>query len=244
MPPHHFGIGNGPSYAVQGYFPKHGLNDLLPKFHGEATNFKNWNIKIMDYFETAGLHDVFTADIPDPQKDRQVYSILLSVLFGEPLTVVDNGAKKSGKLAYKLLCDQYMGNANSRKINGMNALFSVQIINGESLSNYLSRIESIRKTMSEFNYFPDDHVYILKALHGLPNSYETFKTVINASLSTHTWTSFKEQLLNLVLLQAKPADKQASIMSVSTDSRPTPTVQKANKRKFKQFVQSSEPSEL
>ena len=115
---------------------------------------------------------------------------------------------------------------------------------GESLSNYLSHIESIRKTMSEFNYFPDDHVYILKALHGLPNSYETFKTVINASLPTHTWTSFKEQLLNLVLLQAKPADKQATIMSVSTDSRPTPIVQKVNKRKFKQFDQSSEPSEL
>ena len=198
----------------------------------------------MDYFETVGLHDVFTADIPDPQKDRHVYSILLSVLFGEPLTVIDNSAKKSGKLAYKLLCEQYMGNANSRKINGMNALFSVQIINGESLSNYLSRIESIRKTMSEFNYFPDDHVYILKALHGLPDNYDTFKTVINAFLSTHTWTSFKEQLLNLVLLQAKPTDKQATIMTVSTDNRPTPTVQETNKQNYKQFVQSSESSEL
>ena len=42
---------------------------LYPSFMESQKNFKNWNIKIMDYFETVGLHDVFMADIPDQQKD-------------------------------------------------------------------------------------------------------------------------------------------------------------------------------
>ena len=231
-----FGIGYGTQHAaysmMPSFYPNH---DFIkpPSFNGDKDKFNSWKIKIKDHFMNAGLLDVLTADVPDADKDRRVYSMLLRCLDGEPLHIVDREANGSGKKAFNCLITHNLGNSNARKITAINKLFSIHKLENETLSSYIGRLQDVRKVLSEFNYFPDDSVYILKALHGLPESYDTFKTVINKDLEELTWEKFREQILNLILMKTKPSEtEQATVMNIKADN-PNISVQKPPKKNMK-----------
>ena len=85
-----------------------------------------------------------------------VYSFFIQVLVDEPLHLINRDAKCSGKLAWELLIEKYLGDANSRKITAFYDLFNFKMRYTDDLISFLDRLQDIRQRMDESGQHLED----------------------------------------------------------------------------------------
>ena len=70
---------------------------------------------------------------------------------------------------------KYRGNSHARKSLALNELAHLHQFPNEHITTYISRVDVMKETISEFNVFNDDSYFVTQALKGLVKDYEVFK---------------------------------------------------------------------
>ena len=86
-------------------------------YSGEENKYELWEVKFIGYLRTLKLHTVITAEVPDADKNAEVFAGLVQVLDDTSLSLIIRDAKDKGKEALKILREHYIGASKPRIIS-------------------------------------------------------------------------------------------------------------------------------
>ena len=197
-----------------GYGPSNKWQNLV--FDGEESNYELWEVKFLGYMLRKGLKktilnepQVVTNTITDEnghqerieqvleddsEKNEEAYSELIQFLDKRSLQLVMRDCRDNGREAFKVLRQHYAGKSKPRIISMLIELTSLKKVSSESVTDYLIRAETAAANLKVANEDISDSLLISMTLIGLPDSYETFITVIINSEKEYSFQEFKVAL--------------------------------------------------
>ena len=111
-------------------------------YSGEENKYELWEVKFIGYLRTLKLHTVITAEVPDADKNAEVFAGLVQVLDDTSLSLIIRDAKDKGKEALKILREHYIGASKPCIISLYTELTSLKKSDTEDVTNYMIRAET------------------------------------------------------------------------------------------------------
>ena len=153
------------SPVLTGYGPS--IANLI--FNGDETLYEMWELKFLSYMRLKNLHEVFTAKVPDPEKNAQAFAELTLYLDSRSLSLIMRDARDDGKAALSILRNHYLSSSKPRVINLYNELTSLLKRSDESITDYVLCAETSAVMLKAANEIISDSLLVAMVLKGLPN---------------------------------------------------------------------------
>ena len=174
---------------VTGYGARHNV------FDGDAEKYELWEVKLMSYLRLRKLlHVVESEDVPDVNKNAEVFAELVQFLDDRSLSLIIRDAKDKGREAIAILREHYLGKSKPRVISLYTELTSLRMGSEESVTDYVIRAEKTSTSLKSAGEVISDGLLVAMVLKGLPSSFKTFSTVISQKEKQVTFTEFKISL--------------------------------------------------
>ena len=180
-----------------GYGPKPSLPNM---FDGDERNYEKWEVKFLAQMKLFNLKDVILSsdhdydDTNDADKNEMAYAILVQSLDDKSLALVMNDAQDDGREALKILRSHYRGASTPRIIGLYTELTSLKMMDKETVTEYVIRAEKAAVGLKLVGETVSDSLLIAMVLKGLPETYQSFVTVVTQSQDQHSFKKFKEDL--------------------------------------------------
>ena len=169
----------------------------IPVFDGK--NFLLWRIMVEAYLDSKDWDRYITSSTPvhvlvapvaaevkaaDPVVDlerKKVFTFIVSCLSYEVLSLVTPAARsKDPYLLWKALLAEYDRDTDASKHALRAQMLSERLADGESVSTYISRIDSCHQRLSSMGEAIGDKDLRFSLFHGLPSEYEPYVTTMRA----------------------------------------------------------------
>ena len=198
-------------------------------FDGDESSFELWEVKFLAYLRLQKLHSTVidstgnlietpaTADTAE--KNSEVFACLVHFLDDKSLNLIIRDAKDNGRKALKILRDHYLGSSKPRVISMYCELTSLKLASSESVTEYMLRAETTVARLKDAKEQVSDALLIAMLMKGLPDSYQSFSTVMmQQDMDTMTFEKFKVALKNFAeneKARSEHQDTDANVMKVN-----------------------------
>lgn len=166
-------------------------------FNGDERNYETWEAKFLGYMRLQKLHHVVVKpddeeEVEDfDEKNAVAYAELIQFLDDKTLSLVMREAADDGRKSLKILRSHFRGDSTPRVISLYTELTSLIKKPQESVTDYVIRAETAAVALRNAGETVADSLLIAMVLKGLPNSYQSFVTVITQSEKKQTFSEFK-----------------------------------------------------
>ena len=159
-------------------------------FDGNHENFELWEVKFLAYLRLNDLHKILETEPPstetpdaaavaqDAEKNAKVFAAVVQYLDDTSLSLIIRDAKDDGRKAMKILREHYIGCTKPRIISLYCELTSLKMMATESVTDYVLRAETAASRLKQAEENISDSLLISMIVKGLPDSYNSFTTVI------------------------------------------------------------------
>lgn len=166
-------------------------------FDGDGEKFEVWEAKFRGYLTTKELDGVLLeGSTPEASKNKQVYAELIQLLDDRSIALILRDAADKGKEALQILRNYYLGASKPRVISLYKKLSTLKLGGDEQLVDYIIRAEAVTAALKKAGEAVSDSMTMAMVLSGLPQTYDTFSTVVEQREKEMTFQEFKKALMN------------------------------------------------
>lgn len=156
----------------------------IEKFDG--TNYSTWSFKLRILLKAKNCFHVVEENAPaEPnalaawnKSDAEVFNIIVQSLNQQQTIYVMNETTAKG--AWQKLAKKYRGDAEDKKITLRRELSNAQWQKEDDVNKYITRIESLAATLSNFGQDISEAEISAYILNGLPHHYRCVKRIFEA----------------------------------------------------------------
>ena len=226
-----------------GYGPSHRL-----MFDGDGEKYELWETKFLGHMRLKKLHDVVVQpaaeraqNAPSAEKKAEAFAHLIQYLDDRSLSLVMRDCKDDGRAALATLREHYRGSRKPRIMALYNELCSMQLKEGENVTDYVIRGENAAASLKSADEIVSDSLLVAMLLKGLPSEYRTFATVITQRETETNFTEFKVALRSFEeneRIQCRDSRDNDSVMKAGSHQQGNGvnvTCYKCNKQGHKSF---------
>ena len=114
----------------------------------------------------------------DEEKNAEAYAELIQFLDDRTLSLIMRDATDDGRKALKILRNHFRGSSTPRIISLYTELTSLVKRSDEAVTDYIIRAETAASALRNAKEEVSDSLLVAMVLKGLPDSYQSFTTVI------------------------------------------------------------------
>ena len=163
-------------------------------FDGDEQKFEMWEVKFMSLMRIKKLHEVFTAENPNRDKNAQAFAQLTLLLDSRSLSLVMRDARDDGKKAMNILRSHYQSSGKPRIITLYTELTTLKKGSDESITDYVIRAETAFTMLKSAGEEVSESLLVAMVLKGLPEEYQPFVAIVTQSEEDYAFAKFKASL--------------------------------------------------
>ena len=166
-------------------------------FDGDPSSYETWEAKFLGHMRLQKLLKVIVApdsEDVDEEKNAEAYAELIQFLDDRTLSLIMRDATDDGRKALKILRNHFRGSSTPRIISLYTELTSLVKRSDEAVTDYILRAETAASALRNAKEEVSDSLLVAMVLKGLPDSYQSFTTVITQSDKKQSFSDFKVAL--------------------------------------------------